>query len=102
MPVLPEYSLSGKVAIFATSGGDEAPGLGLALAQAGGFIPTAGGEDGYLAGHTVFGKYGHKLVSTRPIARHGYGSRGIKGAWPVGAMPPARPPPSTMIISPVL
>ncbi len=35
MPVLPEYSLSGKVAIFATSGGDEAPGLALALAQAG-------------------------------------------------------------------
>ena len=35
MPVLPEYSLSGKVAIFATSGGDEAPDLALALAQAG-------------------------------------------------------------------
>ena len=35
MPVLPEYSLSGKVAIFATSGGEEAPNLALALAQAG-------------------------------------------------------------------
>ena len=34
MPVLPEYSLSGKVAIFATSGGEEAPNLALALAQA--------------------------------------------------------------------
>jgi len=35
MPVLPEYDLSGKVAILATSGGDEAPQLALALAEAG-------------------------------------------------------------------
>ena len=35
MPVLPEYSLSGQVAIFATSGGDEAPFLAGALAEAG-------------------------------------------------------------------
>ena len=35
MPVLPEYDLSGKVALLATSGGDEAPQLALALAEAG-------------------------------------------------------------------
>ncbi len=35
MPVLSEYDLSGKVAILATSGGDEAPQLALALAEAG-------------------------------------------------------------------
>ena len=35
MPVLPEYGLSGKVAVFATSGGDEAPFLAGALAEAG-------------------------------------------------------------------
>ena len=35
MPVLPEFSLSGKVAVFSTSGGDEAPLLAQALAEAG-------------------------------------------------------------------
>ena len=35
MPVLPEYGLSGRVAIFATSGGAEAPFLAAALAEAG-------------------------------------------------------------------
>lgn len=35
MPVLPEYRLVGKVAILATSGGDEAPTLAQALAEAG-------------------------------------------------------------------
>ena len=35
MPVLPEYGLSGQVAIFATSGGDEAPFLAGALSEAG-------------------------------------------------------------------
>ncbi len=35
MPVLPEYSLTGRVAVFATSGGDEAPFLAGALAEAG-------------------------------------------------------------------
>ncbi len=35
MPVLPEYGLSGQVAIFATSGGDEAPFLAGALAESG-------------------------------------------------------------------
>lgn len=35
MPVLPEYSLAGQVAIFATSGGDEAPFLASALAESG-------------------------------------------------------------------
>ena len=35
MPVLPEYSLAGRVAILATSGGEEAPVLAQALAEAG-------------------------------------------------------------------
>lgn len=35
MPVLPEFSLSGRVAVFATSGGNEAPALAQALAEAG-------------------------------------------------------------------
>lgn len=35
MPVLPEYGLSGQVAIFATAGGDEAPFLAGALAESG-------------------------------------------------------------------
>ena len=35
MPVLPEFSLSGRVAVFATAGGDEGPLLALALAEAG-------------------------------------------------------------------
>ncbi len=35
MPVLPEYGLSGRVAVFATSGGDEAPYLAGALAESG-------------------------------------------------------------------
>ena len=35
MPVLPEYDLTGKTAILATSGGGEAPFLGQALAEAG-------------------------------------------------------------------
>ena len=35
MPVLPEYQLTEQVALFATSGGDEAPFLASALAEAG-------------------------------------------------------------------
>ena len=35
MPVLPDYSLSGKTAILATSGGDEAPFFAHALVEAG-------------------------------------------------------------------
>ena len=35
MPVLPEFSLSGKVAVLHTAGGDEAPLLAQALAEAG-------------------------------------------------------------------
>ena len=35
MPVLPEYSLAGRVALLSTSGGDEAPWLAQALAEAG-------------------------------------------------------------------
>jgi len=40
MPVLPEYSLSGKTAILATSGGGEAPVLGQALVEAGASVFT--------------------------------------------------------------
>lgn len=40
MPVLPEYGLSGQVAIYATSGGDEAPLLASALAEAGASVFT--------------------------------------------------------------
>lgn len=40
MPVLPEYGLSGRVAIFATSGGAEAPFLAAALAEAGATVFT--------------------------------------------------------------
>ena len=35
MPVLPEYDLSGKTAILATSGGSEAPFLAQALVEGG-------------------------------------------------------------------
>ena len=40
MPVLPEYGLSGQVAIFATSGGDEAPFLASAIAESGATVFT--------------------------------------------------------------
>ena len=35
MPILPQYSLAGKTAILSTAGGDEAPYLACALAEAG-------------------------------------------------------------------
>ena len=35
MPVLPEFSLSGRIAVLATAGGDQAPWLAQALAEAG-------------------------------------------------------------------
>ena len=40
MPVLPEYDLTGKTAILATSGGSEAPFLGQALVEAGASVFT--------------------------------------------------------------
>ena len=40
MPILPEFSLEGRSAILATSGGDESPGLALALAEAGASVFT--------------------------------------------------------------
>ena len=40
MPALPEFSLSGKVAILYTAGGDEAPVLAQALAEAGAAVFT--------------------------------------------------------------
>ena len=35
MPILPEYSLTGRAAILASAGGDDTPLLALALAEAG-------------------------------------------------------------------
>ena len=40
MPVIPEFSLEGRSAILATSGGDESPGLAVALAEAGASVFT--------------------------------------------------------------
>ena len=40
MPVLPEFSLSGRVAVLHTTGSDHAPFFALALAQAGAFVFT--------------------------------------------------------------
>ena len=40
MPVLPEFSLAGRTAILATSGGDQAPFLAQALAEAGASVFT--------------------------------------------------------------
>ena len=40
MPVLPEFSLANRVAILATSGGDQAPFLAQALAEAGASVFT--------------------------------------------------------------
>jgi NAD(P)-dependent dehydrogenase (short-subunit alcohol dehydrogenase family) len=40
MPLLPEYSLAGKVAILHTAGGDQAPFLAQALAEAGATVFT--------------------------------------------------------------
>lgn len=40
MPVLPEFSLEGRVAILATSGGDQAPFLAQALTEAGASVFT--------------------------------------------------------------
>ncbi len=49
MPVLPEFDLSGKVAILATSGGDEAPQLALALAEAGATVFVVARRESSLA-----------------------------------------------------
>ena len=40
MPVLPEFSLSGRVAVLHTTGGDHAPFFAQALAQAGALVFT--------------------------------------------------------------
>jgi len=49
MPLLPEYNLSGKVAILATAGGDQAPHLALAMAEAGASVFTIARRQSYLA-----------------------------------------------------
>ena len=48
MPLLPEYDLSGKVAILATSGGDQAPYLAMALSEAGASVFTVARRQTYL------------------------------------------------------
>ena len=48
MPLLPEYNLSGKVAILATTGGDQAPHLALALSEAGASVFTVARRQPYL------------------------------------------------------
>ena len=48
MPLLPEYNLSGKVAVLATSGGDQAPYLALALSEAGATVFTVARRQDYL------------------------------------------------------
>ena len=48
MPLLPEYDLSGKVAILATSGGDQAPYLAMALSEAGASVFTVARRKSYL------------------------------------------------------
>ena len=48
MPLLPEYDLSGKVAILATTGGDQAPHLALALSEAGALVFTIARRQSHL------------------------------------------------------
>ncbi len=48
MPLLPEYDLSGKVAMLATSGGDQAPYLAMALSEAGASVFTVARRQTYL------------------------------------------------------
>ncbi|SVE25233.1 uncharacterized protein METZ01_LOCUS478087, partial [marine metagenome] len=48
MPLLPEYDLSGKVAILATTGGDQAPHLALALSEAGALVFTIARHQSHL------------------------------------------------------
>ncbi len=48
MPLLPEYNLSGRVAVLATSGGDQAPYLALALSEAGATVFTVARRQEYL------------------------------------------------------
>ena len=40
MPILPEFSLEGRSAILATSGGDQSPELAVSLAEAGAVVFT--------------------------------------------------------------
>ncbi len=48
MPVLPEFNLSGRTAVFATAGGDEGPLLASALAEAGASVFVAARTQGLL------------------------------------------------------
>jgi gluconate 5-dehydrogenase len=61
MPLLSEYDLSGRVAILATSGGDEAPFLAQALAEAGASVfPVARNQSNLAA-----------VLNTLPSGSHG-------------------------------
>ena len=61
MPILSDFDLSGRVAIFHTAGGDEGPGLASALAEAGASVFAVGRREGLvepiLAG--LEGRAGH-------------------------------------------
>ena len=46
MPILSEFDLSGRVAIFHTAGGDEGPGLASALEEAGASVFAVGRREG--------------------------------------------------------
>ena len=46
MPILSEFDLSGRVAIFHTAGGEEGPGLASALAEAGASVFAVGRREG--------------------------------------------------------
>lgn len=70
MPVLPEFSLSGRVAVLYTSGGDDAPFLAMALAEAGASVfVVARGHNSLDAVLTALGDGNHSGVIS-PLASH--------------------------------
>ena len=71
MPVLPEFSLAGKVAVLSTTGGDEAPFLAQCLAEAGAAV--------FVIGRTPYGleQALNGLDSVANGAEHGVKSRGV-------------------------
>jgi NAD(P)-dependent dehydrogenase (short-subunit alcohol dehydrogenase family) len=70
MPVLSEFSLSGKVAVLATSGGEEAPLLSQALAKAGASVFVVARRQGMLdAALAGLGKGDHGGIAS-PLDTH--------------------------------
>jgi NAD(P)-dependent dehydrogenase (short-subunit alcohol dehydrogenase family) len=70
MPILPEFSLSGKVAVLATSGGDEAPLLSQALAEAGASVFVVARRQGLLDKALAgLGKGNHSGIAS-PLDSH--------------------------------